>query len=227
MHNLEQLQHELIGKEPITENLSLLCKPRFDHLETIIKELNENNIPGDIIETGCWRGGACIYIRAILDSVNDTNRYVYAADSFQGVPKPDLENFPIDSYSTHYKSDLLKVSLEEVQENFKKYGYLDDRTIFIPGWFKDTITNLKPKSGKWSILRLDGDIYESTIQVLNALYDDLSVGGYVIIDDFGSDIGASHATRDFFYKIGKIDSNEITPSELKIDRKGLSAYWQK
>jgi hypothetical protein len=244
--DLNKLMHELIDGDNDTK-LSLLWPPRMDHLIRVLKELDDKGIPGDLIKTGCWRGGACIFMRAILDEIGNKDRKVYAADSFDGVPKPNLDLYPIDSYSTHYQSTFLKASLEDTKKNFAKYGYLDDRTVFVPGWFRDTIPALKPASGKWALLRLDGDIYESTIQVLDALYDDLSVGGYVIIDDFGSDVGASHATRDFLYKIGKIKPpKEVTdklcgcntvgcfvgspfhPNNLTyINRLCLSAYWVK
>jgi hypothetical protein len=244
--DLIKLMRELIGGDNDTK-LSLLWEPRMEHLITVLKELDAKGIEGDLIETGCWRGGACIFMRAILDEIGNKDRKVYAADSFDGVPKPDLENYPIDDYSTHYQSTFLKVSLESVKQNFAKYGYLDERTIFVPGWFKDTMPTLKPASGKWALLRLDGDIYESTIQVLNTQYADLSEGGYVIIDDFGSDIGAAHATRDFLHTLGKISPpKEITgvpcncgtsgcfpgspfhPNHLScIERRCLSAYWVK
>jgi len=249
MHDLNALRQELIGGDNDTK-ISMLSDQRINHLITVLKELDDKGIPGDLIETGCWRGGACIFMRAILDEIGNKDRKVYVADSFDGVPKPDLEHYPIDSYSTHYQSAWLKASLGGVKENFAKYGYLDDRTVFLPGWFKDTLPGLKPASGKWALLRLDGDIYESTIQALDALYGDLSDGGYVIIDDFGTDVGAAHATRDFLHRVGRLTPpKEITgalcncgtygcftgspfhPGQLEssgaIERVCFSAYWKK
>jgi hypothetical protein len=248
LSHLEELKRELIGGDNETK-ISMLSDVRMDHIASIIVELNEKGIPGDLIETGSWRGGACIFMRAVLDEIGDKSRKVYVADSFDGVPKPDLVNFPIDDYSTHYASQWLKAPIDGVKKNFEKYGYLDDRSVFIPGWFKDTMPELKPASGKWGMLRLDGDIYESTIQVLNALYDDLSAGGYVIIDDFGSDVGAAHATRDFLHRIGRLNppaevTGALCPcgtfgcftgspfhpghiSQSILARKCLSGYWVK
>jgi len=70
-----------------------------------------------------------------------------------------------------------------VQGNFKRYGFLDDRVRFLKGWFKDTL-HTAPIS-RLALVRLDGDMYESTIQALDALYPKLSPGGYLIIDDYG------------------------------------------
>ena len=250
MIDLKQLQKELIGGDKFTENLSMLSRERLEHLEIILKQFQDEAIAGDIIETGCWRGGACIYMRAILENLGEPSRVVYAADSFEGVPKPNLERYPIDAYSTHWSSDWLKAPVEGVREAFRRYGYLDDRTVILKGWFKDTIPGLKSRSRRWCLLRLDGDIYESTIQVLDALYDDLVPGGYVVIDDFGTDVGAAHATRDFLHKIGRIAppaketgkacgcgtfgcfaGSPFHPGQLEtqgaIKRHCFSAYWRK
>jgi hypothetical protein len=75
--------------------------------------------------------------------------------------------------------------LEEVQGNFRAYGMLDDQVKFLKGWFKDTLPTAPVDS--LSLIRLDGDFYESTREGLDSLYDRLSVGGYVIIDDYGED----------------------------------------
>jgi O-methyltransferase len=243
---MDMKKAERLADELIAERLTLLWKPRLMHLAQVIAELEEKGVAGDLIETGCWMGGACIFMRAVLDELGNTSRKVYAADSFQGVPVPDTENYPIDAYSTHHKSEMLTAPLEQVRENFTRRGYLDDRTVIVPGWFKDTMPPLKPASGRWALLRLDGDIYESTMQVLETQYDFLSQGGYAIIDDFGSDVGASHAARDFLYRIGRIEKPEnpggepcgcgvpectttssFHPHRLGLDRVCLSAWWRK
>ena len=115
---------------------------------------------------------------------------------------------------------MLSVSLEQVSENFKKFGLLDDNVVFVKGWFKDTMPNLDIK--KISILRLDGDMYESTIQVLDALYHKLSVGGYCIIDDYYHPRCAS-AVHDFRKK------HNISSPICKVDNDARNEvhYWIK
>lgn len=170
--------------------VSMLPLARMDNLQTCILDVVERGVPGDFIETGVWRGGATIFMRAVLKVLNVTDRAVWVADSFEGLPEPDAEKFPLEAkafksaaMTKHYKH--LAVGLEEVQRNFVAYGMLDDKIKFLKGWFKDTLPSAPIE--RLAIMRLDGDYYESTRDALVNLYDKLSVGGYVIIDDYGED----------------------------------------
>ena len=88
---------------------------------------------------------------------------------------------------------------------------------FIKGWFRDTLVD--PPVKNLAIIRLDGDLYESTIQALNALYDKLSIGGYVIVDDYNVVNTCKLATHDFLSEKG------ISPTIIEID--GIGVYWEK
>ena len=81
----------------------------------------------------------------------------------------------------------LAVPLERVQDNFRRYGLLDEQVRFLKGWFRDTLPTAPIE--RLAVLRLDGDLYESTIQALDGLYDKLSAGGFVIVDDYGNVAG--------------------------------------
>jgi len=116
-----------------------------------------DDIPGDFIETGVWRGGACIYMKGILEAHGDTRRCLFVADSFQGLPPPNAAIYAADAGDRHHTFEQLKVSRKEVENNFKKYGLLDDRVVFLEGWFKDTLP--KAPIERLAILRLDGDMY--------------------------------------------------------------------
>jgi O-methyltransferase len=155
---------------------------RLDNLHECIRDVLRTNVPGDFIETGAWRGGATIFMRGALKAYGDSQRAVWVADSFQGLPKPAPEEYPDDAGDTMWAHSELAVSLEEVRANFSRYGLLDDRVHFLPGWFRDTL----PTAGvtQLAILRLDGDMYESTSQALHWLYPKLSPGGFVIVDDY-------------------------------------------
>jgi O-methyltransferase len=155
---------------------------RMRNLRQACESALVNNIPGDFIETGVWRGGACIYMRAILDVYRDPLRRVYVADSFRGLPPPNPETYIADAGDLHHTRAELAVSRQEVEENFRQFGLLDERVIFLEGWFKDTLQQAQIE--QLSVLRLDGDMYESTIQSLDALYHKVSRGGSVIIDDY-------------------------------------------
>src|SRR5262249_7246717 len=154
-----------------------------------------HEVPGDFIETGIWRGGACIMLRAVLAAYDVTDRIVWCADSFEGLPPPDAEKYPADAGDRHHTFAPLAVSLEEVKSNFERYGLLDERVKFLKGWFKDTLPSAP--IGKLALLRLDGDMYESTMDALVALYDKVVPGGAVIVDDYGAVEGCRRAVSDF------------------------------
>lgn len=188
---------------------------RLNNLQACIAGVLENDVPGDLIETGVWRGGATIFMRAILKTYGITNRTVWVADSFRGLPQPDEEHYPADSGAIYHTYDALRCSLENVKENFAKYGMLDDQVHFLEGWFKDTLPNAPIK--QLAVMRLDGDMYESTMDALVNLFPKLSVGGFVIIDDFLLQ-GCREAVYDF--RAANHIANEIK------DVDGTCAYWQ-
>jgi len=181
---------------------------RLTRLQHCVETILDDAVPGDLIETGVWRGGACIFMRAILKAYGDTTRNVWVADSFAGLPPPDAAAYPADAGDEHYRySDHLAVSRQHVESNFACYGLLDERVRFLEGWFKDTIPTAP--IDRLAILRLDGDLYESTIQVLEALYDKLSPGGFVIIDDYEL-APCAQAVHDFRQARGIIDPIDST-----------------
>jgi O-methyltransferase len=186
-----------------------------------VRELAENvlgtGIQGDFIETGVWRGGACILMRGVLDAWGDTERNVWLADSFEGLPPPDADKYPADIGDKFYTYPELSVSLEQVKTNFEKYGLLDERVKFLKGWFKDTL-HMAPIE-KLAILRLDGDMYESTMDALVALYDKVSDGGYIIVDDYHVVEGCKKAIHDF------LSSRNLASQLIEID--GVGVYWKK
>ena len=170
--------------------VSMLPVARLDNLQTCIADVLRCAVPGDLCETGVWRGGSTIFMRAVLKAHEVTDRTVWVADSFEGLPKPDAAKFPTEAVA--HESTVMKsgykhfaASLDEVKRNFKAYGMLDEQVRFLQGWFKDTLP--KAPITQLSLLRLDGDYYESTWDALSSLYDRVSVGGYIIIDDYGED----------------------------------------
>ena len=141
-------------------------------------------VPGDLVETGVWRGGTTIFLRAILAALGDTNRTVWACDSFEGLPEADADRFPVDVPLRLHEHRELAVGLEAVKANFARYGLLDDQVRFVPGWFRDTLPKLATELDAIAVLRLDGDMYESTIDALTHLEPLVAPGGFVIVDDY-------------------------------------------
>jgi len=155
---------------------------RMRNLRTCAETVVTDDIPGDLIETGVWRGGASILMRGVLEAYADERRHVWLADSFRGLPAPDVERYPADEGGWAHEADALAVPVDQVRENFRRYDLLDDRVHFVEGWFRDTLPTLRDRT--WSLIRLDGDMYESTMDGLVNLYDGLSPGGFLIVDDF-------------------------------------------
>ena len=117
-------------------------------------------MPGDLLEAGVWRGGACIFMHAILKAYGETGRRIWGADSFQGLPAPNPDKYPADSGQVFHCHTELAVSLEEVRRNFAKYGLLDDQVVFLQGWLQDSLP-VAPIE-RLALLRIDADLYEST-----------------------------------------------------------------
>ena len=196
---------------------SMIGTKRMENLRELSQYVLDYQIPGDFIETGVWRGGSCIMMRAVLKANGITNRKVWVADSFEGLPHPDEDNYPEDKGQDFHTYKELAISLDEVKNNFLKYSLLDEQVVFLKGWFKETL----PKCGieKIAILRLDGDLYESTFQSLSALYSKVTNGGFVIIDDYHVVEGCKKAVHDFLRLEG------VNPTIQEIDKVGV--YWEK
>jgi len=190
---------------------------RLNNIEFCATDVIQSGIEGDFIETGVWRGGAVIFMRSILKAFKIADRTVWVADSFNGYPPPNATLYPADE-GIHAENDRnLKISLDSVRKNFQKYGLLDDQVKFLKGWFRDTLSNAPIR--KLSLLRLDGDLYESTMNVLVALYPKLSIGGYVIIDDYVVFPSCFKAVHDYR------KSHNVTDEIVTIDSTGV--FWKK
>lgn len=210
-------QREL-GLDWPAEAETMIGMKRLTNLQEAVETVIKEEIPGDLIECGVWRGGACILMRAVLAAYGDHTRSVWLADSFQGVPKSDTENYKADKgIRAEFAAGILGVSEAEVRANFERYGLLDDQVRFLPGWFKDTLADAPIET--ISVLRLDGDLYESTIQGLDALYPRLSPGGFCIVDDYLAVKACEQAVTDYRTKHG------ITAEIVNID--GTGVYWRK
>jgi O-methyltransferase len=194
----------------------------LNNLHDCLNQIQTHAVPGDLVETGVWRGGGTIFMRAFLIAHDDRDRNVWVCDSFEGLPKPKGDIYEMDKNDKLWESEYLAVSEEEVKANFRKYDLLDSQVKFLKGFFSDTMPTAPIE--RIAVLRLDGDMYESTIVVLNHLYAKLSPGGYVIFDDYGMIPGCSRAVEDFRRE------NDVR-EELKIigyvKGQPLGAYWQK
>ena len=198
-----------------TDAETMIGMERLDNLQYCVETVLRESIEGDLIETGVWRGGASILMRGVLAAYGVTDRTVWVADSFQGLPPPDPA-YAADADSEFHKDKQLAISEETVRNNFRRYGLLDNQVRFLAGWFKDTLPSAPIE--KLSVARLDGDMYESTIQALESLYPKVIPGGFVIIDDYAIRM-CRQAVDDYR------NENQIHDEVIMIDDK--SAYWRK
>jgi O-methyltransferase len=205
-----------VGKDWPLFSQTMVGMKRLENLRYCIEQVVADDVPGDLIETGVWRGGASIFARGVLKAHGVEDRKVYVADSFEGLPPPDGEKYPADAGAGWHLADELAVSVDEVRNNFDRYGLLDDQVEFLKGWFKDSLPGMRGHA--WAVARLDGDMYESTMDSLTNLYDDLSPGGFLIVDDYSID-ACKEAVADFRTERG------ITEPIEEIDWTGV--FWRK
>jgi len=197
----------------------MIGRQRLRQIRDATTDVLRRGVAGDIIETGVWRGGAVILMRAVLDALGAGDRSVWAADSFCGIPAPDLLDYPADA--AHEGMQNLEIltqnSRAAFEANLAQFSMLDPRTRILEGWFKDTLPHL-PEDTKFAVVRLDGDLYQSTWEGLTYLYPKLSPGGYLIVDDMSWE-GCAAAVQEYRRQQG------ITDPMIPIDWTG--EYWIK
>lgn len=210
-------EQKLLGQIWPSRAHTMIGLPRLDNIQHCIESVLSEHVPGDLIETGVWRGGACIFMRGLLKAYGVTDRTVWVADSFAGLPPNDPNRYPKESDIPFHQFPDLAVSLQQVQSNFARYDLLDAQVRFLVGWFRDTLP--KAPISRLAVLRLDGDLYESTLDSLTHLYPKLSIGGYVIVDDYNVVTSANHAVHDY------LSAHSLKFKLLEIP--GGGAYWRK
>jgi hypothetical protein len=185
---------------------------QLDNMQSCIVDVIEKGVPGDLLEAGVWRGGMTIFMRAVLRAYGEQDRQVWVADSFEGLPVPDASS---ESYG--WQAGEVAVSIDSVRENFDRYGLLDGQVTLLKGFFSDSLPAAKIE--RLAILRIDADLYQSTMDVLHHLYPKLSPGGYAIFDDYSN-------LTDFRRAIDEYRAKHGVEEEIRrIDSRAV--YWQK
>jgi hypothetical protein len=207
----DDLKLRAVGMDWPLQGLTMTGLRRLDDLQWCVESVVRDGVEGNLIEAGAWRGGASMLMRATLDTLGETGRTVYVADSFQGFPA-DAAGEDID-LSTY---DFLAVPLEEVRANFARFG-LEDGVRFVQGFFESTLPGLAGE--RWAVVRMDGDTYQATMTTLESLYPGLAVGGHLVIDDYGLIEECQRAVDDFRERHG------ITEPIEQIDWNG--ARWRR
>lgn len=170
---------------------------RVDALITAVKHVVEENIPGDFVECGVWKGGSIMAMALTLIELG-AERDIWLYDTFAGMPPPqgiDGKKAARRWAETREDNNWCLCPIEEVKENVYSTGYPRGRFRFVKGMVEDIIPMTAPE--KIALLRLDTDWYSSTLHELIHLYPRLSLGGVLLIDDYGHYRGARKATDRF------------------------------
>jgi predicted O-methyltransferase YrrM len=171
----------------------------------VVRYIAQNNIPGDMVECGVWRGGSMMLIAQALQHFGDTSRRLYLYDTFAGMTEPDDVDIDIDNkamkpvWAEASNQGLMMGfggSVEDVRANMRLTGYPEQHMHFIAGDVLQTIPATSPS--RIALLRLDTDWHKSTLHELRHLYDLIVPNGVLIIDDYGWCRGARQATDEFF-----------------------------
>ena len=131
----------------------MVGRARLENVEECVSTVLADGVPGDLVECGVWRGGVTILMRGMLAAYGITDRTVWVADSFEGLPPPESPQDKLDL--SQELCPELAVTRERVSASFERFGLLDDQVRFLPGWFKDTLPRAPIE--RMAVLRLDGD----------------------------------------------------------------------
>lgn len=214
----------VLGRDTPPTAETMVGHARLENVERLARRALDEGIPGDFVETGVWRGGVVVLMRAVLASYAIHDRTVWGFDSFEGLPEPDLERYPLDvalklerDTKKGLMRGMLSVTKETVESNLDRYGLLDDQVRIVQGWFHETLPDAPIE--QIAVLRLDGDLYQSTLDGLTNLEPKVASNGFVIVDDYGSIEACRQAVTDYREEHG------ITAEIHRVDWTGV--WWQK
>ncbi len=184
------------ARVPLCFPHTLIGLAGLDNLERSAERVFADGIPGDFLEAGVCQGGAAIFLRALQVAFGQAERRLWAADSFRGLPEARAEaDVACGRDFSEPSAPLMSFSLEGVRDHFLRYGLLDEGVVFLPGWFAESLP--RAAVGALALLRIDADIYASTREALVHLYDRVSPGGIVIVDDYGGHAPCRRAVDEF------------------------------
>lgn len=170
-------------------------------LANLVHIILDQNIPGDFVECGVWRGGGGLLMADLLRQAGSRDRRVWLCDSFQGMPPAGAIDGPAaiaeagDPLSPLHVNNS-RVALEDVRRTVAEFG-LTDYMRFVPGWFEETLPVQRDRIGPIAILRIDCDWYASVRACLDNLYDQVVDGGFVVLDDYFAYDGCAVAVHEF------------------------------
>ena len=178
---------------------------RMQPLWESVRHVVRRGIPGAIVECGVWRGGSAVLCARALQGEGVTDRDLYLYDTYEGMVEPTDKDVNHKGETAHSKwerdqaddhNEWCYAALDVVRANMARTGYPAERIHYVEGKVEDTIPGVAPE--QVALLRLDTDLYESTLHELQHLWPRLSPGGILIIDDYGHWEGSREATDEYF-----------------------------
>ena len=200
----------------IVQPYSMTSIERISELYYSLEYIRVNNIDGDVVECGVWKGGNILGIMDYLHH-HKINKNIWLFDTFEGMTDPEENDIDLNnnhaSNMLHIPVVLAYSPIDEVKENLSKSNFNKENLIFVIGDVSETLINKNNIPEKISLLRLDTDWYKSTKDELNYLYPKLENKGVLIVDDYGHWKGSKQAVDEYFYNknvlIQKIDYTGI------------------
>ena len=191
---------------------TMTAHAKLDALIEATRYVVRQRIPGEVVECGVWRGGSMQAVALTLLELDETTRELHLFDTFEGMPPPSDEDTRTEHGETVAAADLLAASpresrmwavadLDDVRAGMAETGYPAERICYHPGLVEETTPGEAPET--IALLRLDTDWYESTRHELDHLYDRLSPGGVLIIDDYRDWDGARKAVDEWLARTGE------------------------
>jgi O-methyltransferase len=184
---------------------SMVFEPTLHDLAIKVREVVDAGVPGDLVECGVWRGGSAFLMAEVLERRGE-DRTVWLFDSFEGLPPPqEVDGAAAVAYSENRDDpmylDNCRAEVEEVRATAQRLG-LEARIEIVQGWFEETLPTSRDQIGAIALLRLDCDWHESVTTCLETLYDQVSRGGVVIVDDYYVWDGCAIAVHEFLGRRG-------------------------
>ncbi len=208
-YHISRIENKNYSKQ-VREIFKVVSPYTLTKLDTVqslidsVKYIVKNNIEGDFIECGVWKGGSIMTMIKTLQELNVNDREVFLYDTFTGMSKPTSEDVANDGriasdVYTGIEYDNPDINpLDEVQRNISSLNYDEHKIHYVKGKVEDTLPNNDHK--KIALLRLDTDWYESTKCEFELLFPKLVKGGIVIIDDYDAWDGSKKATKEYLKK---------------------------
>jgi hypothetical protein len=179
----------------------MVPEPTLRDLQWRVIQVLDEDVPGDLVECGVWRGGAAFLMADLLELRHEPDRKVWLFDSFEGLPPPqEIDGARAAAYAADVDNpqyhDNCRAALDEVRASAARLG-LERRTEIVQGWFDATLPEARRRIGPIALLRLDCDWYEPVRLCLDLLYDQVSPGGTIVIDDYYTYDGCALAVHGF------------------------------